>query len=319
MDCFQCCMGGLSILCAVGCGVPDQVFVQFQSQSRVSGGFYSQGQTVEFWAENPAPLVADVKLLKDGLRFDAHFDYASGMVVLDGHGGALDQASHDLLVDAVEARALSIGADLADLPLEEKALYTALVSWEQSGGIPLDRLSIAVDRRLFGAREAVAISTPAAESAVLSRPSSSRSFPNGAEELSETASVQMPEHGSSGEFALDAPAAAPEQTKPFGGDAIRCVSRGRSYAVSYDDGSSTTDEIDTVDSQDCNGSCSPGCLQLSPHPMWTLACLAHDACCRASGGDANCWAPQGECADEYEQAMADLVRGLDPTAPHCEG
>ncbi|HVZ36720.1 MAG TPA: hypothetical protein VG963_30030 [Polyangiaceae bacterium] len=310
-------MGGLSILCAVGCGLPDQVFVQFQSQSRISGGFYSQGQTVEFLAENPAPLVADVKLTTDSLRFDAHFDYATGVVVLDGHGGALDQPSHALLVDAVEARALSIGADLADLPLEQKALYTALVSWEQSGGIPIDRLSIAVDRSLFAAREAVALSAPSAESSARGEPSSSSSFPNGAEEFTRTSSMQTPRGISA--LALDVAADPPELSRAAGGDAIRCVSRGQSYAVSYDAGSSMTDEIDTVGAQDCNGSCSPGCLQLTPDPMWTIACLAYDACCRASGGDGDCWAPEGECADEYEKAMADFVRGLDPTAPHCPG
>jgi hypothetical protein len=263
-------MGGLSILCAVGCGAPDQVFVQLQGQSRVTGGFYSQGQTVEFWAENPAPLVADVKLLTGGLRFDAHFDYTAGVVVLDGHGGALDQPLHALLADAVEARALSIGADLADLPLEQKALYTALVSWEQSGGIALDRLSIALARDTVGARAALALGAPSAPEAV-------------------------------------------------GGDAVRCVSRGQSYAVSYAAGSSMIDEIAAADTRDCNGSCSPGCLQLTPAPMWTLACLAYDTCCRASGGATDCWAPQGECAGEYAKAMADFVRGLDPDASHCPG
>jgi hypothetical protein len=317
MVCLRCCMGGLSILCAVGCGVPDQVFVQFESQNRVSGGFYSQGQTVEFWAENPAPLVADVRLVTDSLRFDAHFDYATGVVVLDGHGGALDQPSHALLVEAVAARALSIGADLADLPLEQRALYTALVGWEQSGGIPLDRLSIPVDRSMFGAPEAVALSAPSAQPIARGRPSPSRSFPSAAEKLAETTSVKrsppLP-------FVINAaPAKLSEQSPSSRADAIRCVVRGQSYAVSYADGSAMTDVIEMVDARDCNGSCSPGCLQLSPYPMWTLACLAHDACCRASGGDAECWAPQGECADEYEHAMADFVRGLDPTAPHCEG
>jgi hypothetical protein len=314
MDCFRCCMGGLFILCAVGCGVPDQVFVQFQSQSHVSGGFYSQGQTVEFWAENPAPRVADVKLTTDSLRFDAHFDYAAGVVVLDGHGEALDQLSHALLQDAVEARALSIGADLADLPWEQKALYTALVSWEQSGGIPVDRLSITADRNLFGAREAAAINAPSAESTASGGRSSSSAFPNGAEQLPPVRRSRR-----ISPVALDTPADPPEPARGVGGDAIRCVNRGQSYAVSYDDGSSMTDEIDTVDTRDCNGSCSPGCLQLSPYPMWTVACLAYDACCRASGGDADCWAPHGECADEYVNAMADFVRGLDPAAPHCSG
>jgi hypothetical protein len=102
-------------------------------------------------------------------------------------------------------------------------------------------------------------------------------------------------------------------------DGVGCVTRGETYAVSFDHGRTTVlDEPVTADVWECNGLCGPYCVALTPWRMWTLDCLEHDQCCRATDTP-DCWAPLGECGDEYEAAIADFLRGFDPFAAHCEG
>jgi hypothetical protein len=273
MRSLWCCTGGVVALAAVfGCVAPDQIFVKFQAAGRLSGGLYAEGQTLEFSANSSAPLVADVTLRTTELSFDTHFDYDAGQVVLDGHGGALDRATHAMLLDAVTGRAESVSGELSSLPLEEQALYAALVMWEESDGIPLGQRSIAVDRRT---REGRTLDEP-----------------------------------------LSTPGAGIED-KALWRNSISCIIPGHSYAVSYDyAGTTVNGDVVTADAAECNGLCGPGCAQLTPQPMWTLHCLELDACCQATES-ADCWAPGGECGDEYQRAMADFVRGLDPKGEHC--
>lgn len=272
-----CCTGGVAVLAVVfGCVSPDQIFVKFQAPGRLSGGLYSDGQTLEFSSTSAAPLVADVTLQTTALRFDTHFDYDAGQVTLDGHGSALDWSTHAMLLDAVTGRAESVGADLASLPLEEQALYAALVMWEQSGGITVDQLSIAIDRRT---REARSLEAPL-------------SLVGGGIE-----------------------------DKALSGGAIPCVTPGASYAL-FDDttpdvaGAALLPRVLTADTAECDGLCGPGCAQLTPRPMWTLHCLELDACCKATDSP-DCWAPSGECSAEYQRALGDFVRGLDPEGEYC--
>jgi hypothetical protein len=244
-----CCTGGVAALAAIfGCVTPDQIFVKFQAPGRVSGGLYADAQTLEFHAESTAPLVADVTLQTNLLRLDTHFDYDTGQVVFDGHGSALDRETHAMLLDAVTMRALSVGADLGSFPLEEQALYAALVMWEESGGIPLTQLSLA-------------------------------------------------------------------------GGPSTCITPGQSYPVSDDSAGAAVRallgrEVVTADAAECDGLCGPGCAQLTPRPMWTLHCLELDACCKATDS-LDCWAPNGECKEEYQRALSDFASGVDPNGEHC--
>ena len=102
-------------------------------------------------------------------------------------------------------------------------------------------------------------------------------------------------------------------------DGVTCLARGETYAVSFDYGDAAViDEPVVADAWECNGLCGPYCTELTPWRMWTLDCLEHDQCCRATDTP-DCWAPLGECGDEYEGAIADFLRGFDPFARHCGG
>jgi hypothetical protein len=103
-------------------------------------------------------------------------------------------------------------------------------------------------------------------------------------------------------------------------DGIRCIQNGEWYPVSFDYGETAAVDADVkAGSKDCNGQCGPACAQLTPWRMWTLDCLEHDTCCATTDGDAECWTPLGECGDEYEAAMKDFLRGVDPLRKHCGG
>jgi hypothetical protein len=108
--------------------------------------------------------------------------------------------------------------------------------------------------------------------------------------------------------------------KSLDDDGVRCIQHGEWYPVSFDYGEALVLDADVqAGSKDCNGQCGPACAQLTPWRMWTLDCLEHDTCCAATDGDTECWTPLGECGDEYEAAMKDFLRGVDPLRKHCGG
>jgi hypothetical protein len=103
-------------------------------------------------------------------------------------------------------------------------------------------------------------------------------------------------------------------------DGVRCVDRGSTESVSFDNNRGTTVErAVTVDAEDCNGKCGPSCAPLTPWAMWTLDCLEHDTCCSAADEGPACWTPLGQCGDEYVAAERDFLRGFDPLSRHCGG
>jgi hypothetical protein len=115
------------------------------------------------------------------------------------------------------------------------------------------------------------------------------------------------------------PAPGAETTKSLGDDGVACVQRGLAYYTSFDYFDTTVvDQPVTVDTHRCNGMCGPYCTELSPWNMWTLDCLEHDQCCRATDDD-TCWSPFNECGDEYLDAERDFLRGFDPFSSHCGG
>lgn len=108
--------------------------------------------------------------------------------------------------------------------------------------------------------------------------------------------------------------------KSLGNDGVSCIERGSTYSVSFDfDDTQVVDTPIAADSHSCNGMCGPSCTRLTPFSMWTLDCLEHDSCCSAIGDDTTCWTPLGQCGDEYADAEADFLRGLDPFGRHCDG
>ena len=110
-----------------------------------------------------------------------------------------------------------------------------------------------------------------------------------------------------------------ELEKSLGNNGVTCIKRRRTYAASFDYGSTVAIDIPiTADASQCNGRCGPTCIQLTPWNMWTLDCLEHDSCCSATSSD-SCWTPLGECGDEYADAQTDFLRGFDPFRKHCKG
>jgi hypothetical protein len=261
-------LGSAALASVSGCGpegsaasAPEALESEAEA-GQIDGHFSGAERVLEFSARSQTSGVADVALRIDALRFAAHFDYRAGEVVLDGQGAALDRAAHGALLEAASALAAELG-ELPEPPLEQRALYAAVVAWQQSGGVALPEKRFVLPRT------------------------------------------------------QPAPGAAIE--KSLLDDGVGCVQRGEAYAVSFDYGDLTVlDETVTADSWECNGLCGPYCVELTPWQMWTLDCLEHDQCCRATDTP-DCWAPLGECGDEYEAAIADFLRGFDPFGSHCGG
>lgn len=254
--------------CASGCGSPE-VFhdpaLEWSQRGpgRSEGRFRGSERELTFATESAGAGSADVTLALAGLRFDARFDFDAGEVVLDGHDAALDRDGHAALLEASQRLATELDADA---PLEQRALYAAIVAWHESGGVRLPEKRFAL--RQQEPREALDGSLP---------------------------------------------------DKSLLDDGVTCLARGETYAVSFDHGATTVlDEPVVAGAWECNGQCGPYCTELTPWRMWTLDCLEHDQCCRATDTP-DCWAPLGECGDEYEAAIADFLRGFDPFSRHCGG
>jgi hypothetical protein len=137
------------VLSALQCGgdAGQALVVEHQSSERIAGRFTADGTVVEFAAASSAPLVGDVGITVGSLTYDLHYDYAARTVVADGHGGALDRPTHELLRDVVAGVAEYLGPSSAQplepgqqLPLQEQMLYAGLVLLQESGGMPLSRL-----------------------------------------------------------------------------------------------------------------------------------------------------------------------------------
>ncbi len=142
---------GLAVVESVGCGATseaepqpsvDRLTIERQAGGALSGRY----QALELQARRLGPLSANVELRIESLLFDAHFDYGAGEVVLDGHGMELDRTSHQLLLQAISRWVEEFGPDAAGLPVEELALYASLVSWQQSGGVAVQRTTFPLAR-----------------------------------------------------------------------------------------------------------------------------------------------------------------------------
>jgi hypothetical protein len=270
----------LALLAGCGGGPPTADGAEAGLQGSFPEADLDDGRQLEFSSRVTTPAVADVQLRVGALSFEAHFDYARGQVVTDGHGLALDHEAHTLLRGALEnmlstpsgEKPLPDGQDLAGpwagtaLTFEQRALYAALVVWAESGGIPVFQKTFAL---------------PGASEARLSDKS-----------LGDDG-VSCITRGESYEVSFNYVSNA--------GDII------------------VEDRLVTADTHSCNGLCGPACVLLTPFQSWTLDCLEHDECCSETDGGPDCWVPLGECGDEYERAVSDFLLGVDPFASHCGG
>jgi hypothetical protein len=115
------------------------LLVERQTDESIAGKFVAGDDVLEFAATREAPLVGDVELRLAALTYELHFDFVAGEVVTDGHGARLDRSAQGLLLGAVGAVAERLGSDAQSLPLHEQMLYAGLVTWQEAGGMALER------------------------------------------------------------------------------------------------------------------------------------------------------------------------------------
>jgi hypothetical protein len=260
---------GVAAGAALSCGSEQPLALQAEGDGApaTSGSFVAADRILDYEARSSSSFVAEVQLQSGSLTFDALYDYPAGKVVTNGYGLALDRPTHHLLGRAIAALSRDGGSDAAGMTFSQQALYATLVTWQQSGGIPLGR-------KVY--------SLPGADAAA--QPDPAWIVPKSLED-----------------------------------DGIECVREGVSYLASFDFGDTIVIEQSvTAGERNCDGLCGPDCVRSTPFEMWTLDCLEHDACCGATDSP-ECWAPLGECGDEYEHAIADFLRGFDPFSRHCGG
>lgn len=119
--------------------------IEQRSLAHLTGQFLADERAIDFAATSSGPLSGDVRIGAGNLQYDLHYDYDRREVVADGHGGAIDRDAQLLLADALERLTERLGNDTPRLPLHEQMLYAGLAMLEESGGMPLARMSFPID------------------------------------------------------------------------------------------------------------------------------------------------------------------------------
>jgi len=129
------------------CGVVDtsSLLVERRTDEAITGRFLSEQGALEFIATASEVWVGDVQLRAGSLSYDFHYDYVAEQVVTDAHGLGFDRPTAQLLSDAVQLIQDYLGADNPELPFHEQMLFAALVTWQLSGGMPLERMTFALE------------------------------------------------------------------------------------------------------------------------------------------------------------------------------
>jgi hypothetical protein len=135
--------GGESAL--PGSGAAPGLVIEQRTSERLDGRFVSppgiEPASLELASTRSAPLVGDVEISASALTYSLHYDYGAAREVLaDGQGGAIDQATQRLLLEAIDAVGAAIGPNRPELPLHEQMLFAGLSLLEESGGMPLSPL-----------------------------------------------------------------------------------------------------------------------------------------------------------------------------------
>jgi hypothetical protein len=122
------------------CGNASQtLLIEQRTETSLSGRLLSADPSLEFTSTVSGALAGAVALRVGDLAYDFDYDYAAGRVVADGHARGLDRQTHRLLSGAVQLLSDYLGPENAELPLQEQMLYAALVTWQEAGGMVLDR------------------------------------------------------------------------------------------------------------------------------------------------------------------------------------
>lgn len=127
--------------------------------------------------------------------------------------------------------------------------------------------------------------------------------------------AEAPEGYALGERTFD-----PSQ-KSLGNNGVTCVTKGKSYTASYDNGASGTTYSKSVvvnsnwgtnacggGDYNCMGRCGAACDKWYAASSYTLDCLEHDLCSHdkcASGGRSD-----SNCGDEFKEAQDDWTFGM---------
>lgn len=123
---------------AAGADGSGALLVSEQTDARISGRFSSDGREIEFVARGTAPLAGDVQLRVGALSYDVHYDYETGAVRADGHGGALDRPALSTLREAIDGLLEYLGPSQPGSALHEQMLTASLSLLRDSGGMPLE-------------------------------------------------------------------------------------------------------------------------------------------------------------------------------------
>lgn len=145
-----------STLAWLGCGAEPPpapalgpLIVDERDGEALAARYVAEGQAIDLAAQREAPLVGDVSITAGTIRFDLRYDFEAREVVADGHDGALDRHTQQLLRDALEHVASYLGPPAPGAPagpeLHEQMLSAGLVVLADSGGMPLPRLVFRLD------------------------------------------------------------------------------------------------------------------------------------------------------------------------------
>lgn len=131
---------------------PPSVVIE-PSDGHIRGEVSSSGTRVEFAATRSTPFAGAIAVQVGSLAYELEYDYEARQVVTDGHGGAIDRAAQRALGEALRAAADVLGPNDPSVPLHQQMLFAALALLEESGGMPLPRMSfplspVTVDKSL---------------------------------------------------------------------------------------------------------------------------------------------------------------------------
>jgi hypothetical protein len=129
------------------CDVADasSLLVERRTDEAITGRVLSEGRALEFAATSSDVWVGDVQLRAGSLTYDFHYDYVTEQVTVDGHGLGFDRPTAQLLSDAVQLIQDYFGADNPELSFHEQMLFAAVVTWQGSGGMPVEQRTFVLE------------------------------------------------------------------------------------------------------------------------------------------------------------------------------
>jgi hypothetical protein len=106
-----------------------------QDELVIRGTYTAADRELRFESRISGPMQNEIRLTIGDQRFDLSLDAPAGRIVMDSHGTALDQRSHAMLQDVVQALDGYLGESAANAAFHERGLYAAVITWQASGGL----------------------------------------------------------------------------------------------------------------------------------------------------------------------------------------